>query len=114
MRFSRQEYWSGLPFPFPGDLPDQGIEPRSPALQIDSLLSEPPGKPTVSRGDLANHPSVAARDTLPVLKPSPQDTTEMSGPKAKLSSMNHCHMGVSHGGHVGPPAFLIMNPGQSS
>ena len=35
MGFSRQEYWSGLPFPSPGDLPDPGIEPRSPALQVD-------------------------------------------------------------------------------
>ena len=43
MGFSRQEYWSGLPFPFPGDLPDPGIEPRSPALQVDALPSEPPG-----------------------------------------------------------------------
>ena len=41
MEFSRQEYWSGLPFPSPGDLPDPGIEPRSPALQVDSLPSEP-------------------------------------------------------------------------
>ena len=39
-----QEYWSGLSFPSPGDLPNTGIEPRSPALQVDSLLSEPPGK----------------------------------------------------------------------
>ena len=45
MGFSRQEYWNGLPFPSPGDLPDPGIEPRSPALQIDALPSEPPGKP---------------------------------------------------------------------
>ena len=45
MRFSRQAYWSGLPFPSPGDLPDPGIEPRSPALQADSLPTEPPGKP---------------------------------------------------------------------
>ena len=37
MGFSRQEYWSGLPFPSPGDLPDPGIEPRSPALQADAL-----------------------------------------------------------------------------
>ena len=44
MGFSRQEYWSGLPFPSPGDLPDPGIEPRSPTLQADSLPSEPPGK----------------------------------------------------------------------
>ena len=46
MGFSRQEYWSGLPFPSPGDLPNLGIKPRSPALQADSLLSEPPVKPT--------------------------------------------------------------------
>ena len=43
--FSRQEYWSGLPFLSPGDLPNPGSEPRSPALQADSLPSEPPGKP---------------------------------------------------------------------
>ena len=40
--FSRQEYWSGLPFPSPGDLPDPGIEPRSPTLQADALTSAPP------------------------------------------------------------------------
>ena len=45
MGFSRQEYWSGLPFPSPGDLPNPGIEPGSPTLQIDALSSEPPGKP---------------------------------------------------------------------
>ena len=45
MEFSRQEYWSGLPFPSPGDLPDPGNEPGSPALQADDLPSEPPGKP---------------------------------------------------------------------
>ena len=43
MEFSRHEYWSGLPFPSAGDLPDPGIEPRSPALQADALPSEPPG-----------------------------------------------------------------------
>ena len=41
MEFSSQEYWSGLPFASPGALPDPGIEPESPALQADSLLSEP-------------------------------------------------------------------------
>ena len=45
MEFSRQEYWSGLPFPSPGDLPNPGIKPGSPALPVDSLPSEPPGKP---------------------------------------------------------------------
>ena len=47
MGFSRQEYWSGLTFPSPGDLPDPGIEPTSPALQADTLTSEPPGKPMI-------------------------------------------------------------------
>ena len=45
MGFSRQEYWSGLPFPSLGDLPNPGIKPRSPALQADALTSEPPGYP---------------------------------------------------------------------
>ena len=45
MEFSRQEYWSGLPFPSPGNLPYPGIEPGSPTLQADSLLSKPQGKP---------------------------------------------------------------------
>ena len=45
MRFSRQEYWSGLSFPSPGDLPDPGVEPRSPTLWADALTSEPPGNP---------------------------------------------------------------------
>ena len=48
MEFSRQEYWRGLPFPSPGDLPDPGIKPRSLALQADSLPSEPQGKPQMS------------------------------------------------------------------
>ena len=43
--FSRQEYWSGLLFPCPGDLPNPGIEPGSPTLWADALRSEPPGKP---------------------------------------------------------------------
>ena len=47
MGFSRQEYWSGLPFPSPGDHPDPGIEPSSPTLQADSLPSEPPAGPGV-------------------------------------------------------------------
>ena len=45
MGFPRQENWSGLLFPSPEDLPNPGFEPGSPALQVDSLLTEPPGKP---------------------------------------------------------------------
>ena len=52
MGFSRQEYWSGLPFPSPGALPDPGIEPESPALQPVSLLSELPRKPFSTNGSV--------------------------------------------------------------
>ena len=47
MGFSRQEYWSGVPSPSPGDLPEPGIEPRSPALEADTLTPEPPRKPNM-------------------------------------------------------------------
>ena len=53
MEFPRQKYWSGLPFPSPGDLPNPRINPRSPELQADSLLSQPPGKP-FNRKDAVN------------------------------------------------------------
>ena len=53
MKFSRQEYWSGLPFPSPGDLPDPGIDPGSPTLQADTLPSETPGKPILEREKVA-------------------------------------------------------------
>ena len=52
MEFSRQEYWSGLPLSSLGDIPDPGIKPESPALQADSLSSEPPGKPVILYTDL--------------------------------------------------------------
>ena len=48
MGFSRKEYWSGLPFPSPGDLPDPGVKPGSPTLGADALTSEPPGKPNLA------------------------------------------------------------------
>ena len=52
---SKQEYWSGLPFPSPEHLPDPGIEPGSPALQADSSPSEPPGKPRVVKKHLVSN-----------------------------------------------------------
>ena len=54
MGFSRQEYRSGLPFPSPGDLPDPGIEARSPALEADALTSELPGNPNLQQKPPAN------------------------------------------------------------
>ena len=58
MGFSRREYWSGLPFPSPGDLSDPGIEPESPASQADSLPSEPPGTLQRRNGHLGRDASV--------------------------------------------------------
>ena len=52
MEFSRQEYWSGLPFPSPGDLANPGIKPGSPTLRANTLPSEPPGKPTIHKDKL--------------------------------------------------------------
>ena len=78
MGFFREEYWSGLPCPPPGDLPNPGIKPRSPALQSNSLPSEPPGKPMLSTspreegagpGALAGCPP-----TLPCRVPPGQET----------------------------------------
>ena len=62
MGFSNQEYWSGLPFPSPGDLPNPGIKPRSPALRADALTSEPPGKPEELRALLS--PSYRSKCSL--------------------------------------------------
>ena len=53
MGFPRQEYWSGLPFPPPGDLPDPGMDPGSPALKADSLLFELPGKPKIPQLEIS-------------------------------------------------------------
>ena len=68
MGFSKQEYWSGLPFPSPGDLPDPGIESRPPALLADALPSEPPGKSMSHKG---SPKSVSCRDASHVNKEPP-------------------------------------------
>ena len=65
MGLSRQDYWSGLPFPFPGDLPNPGIEPGSPALQADSLPSEPQGGFPLSQ--YHKYPSVSTISRIKIL-----------------------------------------------
>ena len=60
--FSRQEYWSGLLFPSPADLPDPGIEPRSPTLQADTLTSVPPGKPLNTRIQSLRKPPIETQN----------------------------------------------------
>ena len=85
MGFSRQEYWSGLPFPSPGDLHDPGIKPRAPALQADSLPSEPLGKPYVFlilRYKESNS-EIAAQGRKEEIEAEPIDTVPASGQPAK-------------------------------
>ena len=69
MRFSRQEYWSGLPFPAPGELPDPGIEPGSPALQVDSSPTELTGEPYRVIGKLLNTDCKVAQTCLTLRDP---------------------------------------------
>ena len=70
MEFSRQEYWSGLPFPSPGDLSDPGIKPGSPALQADSLLSGPPRKSYFSNfHSLKESKYLSSLHSLPIVLP---------------------------------------------
>ena len=64
MGFSRQEYRTGLPFPSPGDLPNPGIEPGSPALRADALTSEPPGKPDHSQAASESFQLLISQPTL--------------------------------------------------
>ena len=71
MEFPRREYWSGLPFPSPEDLPNPEIEPGSPALEVDSLPSEPPGKPNQDmenlKFNLMQYYSVLKKEILPFM-----------------------------------------------
>ena len=81
MEFSRQEYWSGLPFFSPGDLPNSGIEPRSPVLQGDSLPSEPPGKATTREATATRSPC-AARQSSPSSLQLQKALTQQQRPSA--------------------------------
>jgi len=70
MGFPRPEYWSGLPFPSPGDPPDPGIEPAAPALAGDSFTTGPPGKPT-GRGSPSTKQDELSHHNLAMLAPFP-------------------------------------------
>ena len=109
MEFSRPEYWSGLSCPPPGDLPNQGIKPRSPALQVDSLPAEPPGKPkNTGEGSLSllqgNFPNQESNQGLlhcrPILyqlshKGSPRILEWVAYPFSRRSSRPRNQTGIS-------------------
>ena len=91
MEFPRQEYWSGLPFPSPGDLPDPGIEPGCPALQADSLPSEPPGKPQ-QKGVCANIEAEASLERI---------DREVPSEEMEISSIENLRNWLRRKGRVG-------------
>ena len=94
MEFSRQEYWSGLPFPSPGDLPNTGIKPGSPALWEDALLSKPPGNLSIyadyimqnARPDESQARIKTARINIYNLRYE-DDTTLMAGSEEELKNL---------------------------
>ena len=100
MEFSRQEYWSGLPFPSPGDLPDPGIEPGSPALHAGALPSEPPGKPPPRMVPLFfNHPEplnpIFPAQTMPLPTPISKLTQETLAKQLSFQLTSaHIHLHV--------------------
>ena len=87
MEFSRPEYWSGYPFPSPGDLPNPGIEPRCPTLQVDSLPAEPEGKPLFFKSfckSLCLSPAAAAAAKLLQSCPTLCNPTDGSPPGSPI------------------------------
>ena len=84
MGFSRQEYWSGLPFPSPGDLPNPGIEPGSPALQANALSSEPPGKPGMGCHFLLQCMKVKSESEVAQSCPTLSNPTDCSPPDSSI------------------------------
>ena len=90
MQFSRQEYWSRFPFPTPGDLPEPGIEPASPALAVRFFATEPPGKSTNQPGDTTT--KILGKDCL---GPSELRPVKLSWPSSKTQTC-HCELFLCH------------------
>ena len=89
---STQEYWSGLPFPSPGDLPHPGIEPGSPALQADALPSEPPGKPIYQAPSLDSIQFSSVAQSCPTLCDPMNSSTPGLPVHHQLQEFNQTHV----------------------
>ena len=108
MRFSRQEYWSGLPFPFPGDLPDPGIEPRPPTLQADSLLTELQGKQSLSGEPQTRNCSISLDQVVTSSSEKKKSTSVCSCTSILTSAafIMRCFLSLS----TDPTLSLLVNP----
>ena len=94
--FSRQQSWSWLPFPSPGDLPNPGIKPKSPALQADTLSSEPPGKALpANEGEVRDMGSIPGSGEIPMDKGMEIHSRILAGESLGQRSL----MGYSPHGH---------------
>ena len=112
MRFSRQEYWSGLPLPSLADLPNPGIEPRSPTLQADTLPSEPPGKPhTLSKNKIiflfCSHNFIAKVCLNELNLNFPFYIGQQEYQSFKWNTHSHTKWQIYH---KSPPRWLVRNP----
>ena len=118
MEFTRQEYWSGLPFPSPGYLPDPGIEPGSPALEADALTPEPPGKPREEAQVMSN--SLRPHGLSPARLLSPWDfpgnstgvdchflLQEVFPTQGSNPGLPHCRQTLYHLSHQGSITWII-------
>ena len=96
--FSRQEYWSGLPCPSPGDLPDPEIKPRAPTLQADSLPAELQGKPLTYIADLL---TLNSKATALLLMPEWSSLTDIRKSQSQPSCTQNTshHINTTRGGH---------------
>ena len=114
MGFSRQEYWSGLPFPSPGDLPDPGTEPVSPALQADALTSEPPGKPTINCKDNIRSDQSLSRVRLcdSVNRSTPGLPVHHQLPEFTQTHVHRVSDAIQPSHHLSSPSPLAPNPSQ--
>ena len=107
MEFSRQEFWSGLLFPSPGDLPNPGVKPRSPTLQEDSLPTEPPGKPNYGGGneDMVTSFKRSHACTVALSAPHPAADHHRPMPPSETPGHSQASLGQSFVGS------LLLSPG---
>ena len=107
MGFPRKEYWSGLPFPFPGDLPDPAIQPGSPTLQANSLLSEPPSQEYPPEEGMTPHPSILSWRIPGEEEPGGLQSIRWQRVRHDWSDLAHTHVKIQTKYHLFSDAFPI-------
>ena len=113
MKFSRQEYWSGLPFSFPGDLHHPGTEPGSPALLAYSLPSEPPGKPIIFLESLFHsHLNELTSHNYKTLRKQYKRSLKFSGTSLAVQGLRLCTLKARDTGSIPGQGNKILHVAQ--